>query len=150
MGYYNNHEKTIPAFVQNPLNTKYPEIIYRTGDQVYKNEREEIIFVGRNDTLIKHLGYRIELTEIEHVLINTIKWINNLCVVYNFNKKVIVGFYESDDEISIPDFRKLASTVLPNYMIPKLFHRLESLPRNINGKIDRLYLNQLVNSDGKS
>ena len=61
MGYYNNSEKTAAAFVQNPLNSSYPEIIYRTGDIVYVNEQNEIVFKGRKDTLIKHYGlsYRI-------------------------------------------------------------------------------------------
>ena len=38
MGYYNNPEKTAAAFTQNPLNTSYPEIIYRTGDKAYVRE----------------------------------------------------------------------------------------------------------------
>lgn len=77
MGYYNNPEKTKSAFVQNPLNKAYPEIIYRTGDIVYFNERKEIIFKGRKDSLIKHSGYRVELTEVEHVIVNTLKLVDN-------------------------------------------------------------------------
>ena len=50
MGYYNNPEKTTAAFVQNPLNTSYPEIIYRTGDQVLMNDNGEIIFKGRKES----------------------------------------------------------------------------------------------------
>ena len=65
-GYWNDPAKTAKAFVQNPLNNRYPELIYRTGDLVYRNERGEIMFVGRTDYQIKHLGYRIELPEIEH------------------------------------------------------------------------------------
>jgi amino acid adenylation domain-containing protein len=57
MGYYNNPEKTATAFTQNPLNSNYPEVIYRTGDIVTKNDRGEIMFKGRRDTLIKHLDY---------------------------------------------------------------------------------------------
>lgn len=41
MGYYNNPEKTKEVFVQNPLNTAYPEIIYKTGDLVKLNEKEK-------------------------------------------------------------------------------------------------------------
>ena len=82
MGYYNNPEKTAAAFVQNPLNKSYPEIIYRTGDIVFINERREIVFKGRRDSLVKHLGYRIELGEIEHVIINKLKLVKNGCIVY--------------------------------------------------------------------
>ena len=46
MGYYNNPEKTAAAFVQNPLNHSYPEIIYRTGDLVFINERGEMVSTG--------------------------------------------------------------------------------------------------------
>ena len=65
VGYYNNPEKTKAAFVQNPLNTKYDEIIYRTGDLVSYNEYGEIMYMGRKDYQIKHMGHRIELGEIE-------------------------------------------------------------------------------------
>lgn len=145
MGYYNNPEKTAAAFTQNPLNTSYPEIIYRTGDIVFKNEWNEIIFKGRKDNLIKHLGYRIELGEIEHVIINTLKLVENGCVVYNFEKKEITLFYESNKEIPVAEMKKKIAEVFPKYMVPTVFHKLHELPRNTNGKIDRLFLNTKVN-----
>ena len=144
MGYYNNPEKTADAFVQNPLNTAYPEIIYRTGDIALINERGELIFKGRKDTLVKHSGYRIELGEIEHVIINSLQLVKNGCVVYNHAKKEIVFYYESDDDLSIPDIKKRIGTVLPKYMIPTVFIRLDGFPRNTNGKIDRLKLKEMM------
>ncbi|MEG2792016.1 MAG: amino acid adenylation domain-containing protein, partial [Odoribacter sp.] len=105
MGYYNNPEKTAAAFVQNPLNHSYPEIIYRTGDLVYVNARGEIVFKGRKDSLIKHLGYRIELGEIEHVIVNQLKLVKNCCVVYHREKKEITLFYEADNELTAAEFR---------------------------------------------
>ena len=45
LGYYNNPEKTKEAFVQNPLNEKYLEVIYRTGDLVKYNDRHELIYL---------------------------------------------------------------------------------------------------------
>lgn len=145
MGYYNNPEKTAAAFTQNPLNTAYPEIIYRTGDIVSRNERGEIMFKGRKDTLIKHSGYRIELGEIEHVIINTLKLVPNGCVVYNKAEKVIVFFYEGEHEITPAEFRKAIGQVLPKYMIPSDFRHLAELPRGGTGKIDRALLNRQVN-----
>ena len=115
MGYYNNPEKTSSAFVQNPLNTSYPEIIYRTGDQVIINNSGEIILKGRKDTLVKHLGYRIELGEIEHVIINTLKIVDNGCVIYDFTHKEIRLFYESKNEIPVGELRKAISRALPKY-----------------------------------
>lgn len=146
MGYYNNPEKTASAFVQNPLNKSYPEIIYRTGDIVYINSNGDIVFKGRKDNLIKHLGYRIELDEIEHIVINTLKIVKNGCVVYNKEKKEITMFYENKTEISPAEFRKRIGTMLPKYMIPTIYYRMDLLPRNTNGKIDRLKLKTLATS----
>lgn len=145
MGYYNNPKKTAAAFVQNPLNKSYPEIIYRTGDIVYTNKRGEIVFKGRKDNLIKHLGYRIELDEIEHIVVNTLKIVRNGCVVYNKQTKEITLFYEHETEISPSEFRNKIGTMIPKYMIPTVYHRMDLLPRNTNGKIDRLALKTKVN-----
>ncbi len=147
MGYYNNPEKTAAAFVQNPLNKSYPELIYRTGDVVFRNEKKEIIFKGRMDTLVKHLGYRIELGEIEHVIINTLKLVTNGCVVYNYGRKEISLFYEATDDLSIAEMKKAIGEIFPKYMIPTAFHKVDELPRNVNGKIDRLKLSKLVNHE---
>jgi amino acid adenylation domain-containing protein len=143
MGYYNNPIKTSSVFVQNPLNKAYPEIIYRTGDIVLKNSLGEFVFKGRKDSLIKHLGYRIELGEIEHVVVNTLKLVKNACLVYQSEKKEIILFYESDHEIEPSNFRKSLLTALPKYMLPTRFAKLAELPRNTNGKIDRLALKNL-------
>jgi amino acid adenylation domain-containing protein len=145
MGYYNDPVKTAAAFVQNPLNHSYPEIIYRTGDIVYMNDFEEIVFKGRKDNIVKHSGYRTDLGEIEHVIINTLKLVKNGCVVYNFTKKEITLFYESETEISPSDFRKKIGIELPKYMIPTVFYHLDQLKKNTNGKIDRLFYKNLVN-----
>lgn len=144
MGYYNNPEKTAAAFVQNPLNQSYPEIIYRTGDLVFVNGRGEIVFKGRKDSLIKHMGYRIELGEIEHVIINTLKLVKNGCVVYNHQRKEITLYYEAENEMAPGEFRKAIGNTLPKYMIPVVYYHLPELKRNTNGKIDRLYYSKLV------
>ncbi|WP_080780312.1 AMP-binding protein [Chryseobacterium phocaeense] len=146
LGYYNAPEKTAAAFVNNPLNPHYPETIYRTGDIVSVNNKGEILFKGRKDTLIKHQGYRIELGEIEHIVVNTLKLVKNACCVYDRQKKEIVLIYENDQELGPNVFRKEILNVLPKYMIPTVYNFLEEMPRNPNGKIDRAYLNQQINS----
>jgi amino acid adenylation domain-containing protein len=145
MGYYNNPEKTASSFVQNPLNKSYPEVIYRTGDVVSKNGFGEIVFKGRKDSLVKHLGYRIELGEIEHVIVNTLKIVKNSCVVYQTARKEITLFYESETDIPPAEFRKQIADILPKYMIPTVYIRMNELPRNTNGKIDRLKLKNQIN-----
>lgn len=58
-------KKTGEVFVQNPLNTHYRDMIYKTGDLVKYNDRGELVYITRKDFQIKHQGYRIELGEIE-------------------------------------------------------------------------------------
>ena len=55
-------------------------------------------------------------------------------------------FYESEQELSAGEFRVAIGKELPKYMIPTVFHRLDELRRNTNGKIDRLYYSKQVNA----
>ena len=139
LGYLNNEEQTDRVFVQNPLNSRYKERIYRTGDLAFVNENGEIIYSGRGDSQIKHLGYRIELSEVE-LAISTLPELNSVCVVYNRNDKEIVAFYEADAEIDLLTVRKQLTKTLPKYMMPSKLLRVEEMPLNSNGKIDRLAL----------
>jgi len=100
------------------------------------------MFVGRKDFQIKHLGYRIELGEIEHAVLQ-VDGISNCCVAYNQNKKEIVLFYEGGQDLTPASLRERLSAFLPKYMLPTVFNRMDLLPRNPNGKIDR---QQLVSS----
>jgi amino acid adenylation domain-containing protein len=144
MGYYNDSEKTTKVFVQNPLNKHYPEIIYRTGDIACWNEYGEIMYVGRKDSQIKHNGYRIELGEIENVLLGT-GLVKIACVVYDSGNKEIVMFYQADDELKPGTLRKEMLQFVPKYMIPTKYVRVEKMPVNANGKIDRLKLTKQIN-----
>lgn len=144
MGYYNDFEKTMISFVQNPLNNMYPELIYRTGDIVSKDINGIIHFIGRKDSLIKHLGYRIELGEIEHAIVNELKLVDYCCAVYdNINKKITL-YYENNEEISPEIFRKRLFNIFPAYMLPSYYEKVDLLPRNTNGKIDRLQLKNKI------
>ncbi|WP_459189868.1 AMP-binding protein [Parabacteroides sp. APC149_11_2_Y6] len=144
LGYYNDWEKTRKAFIQNPLNSHYPETIYCTGDIVYRNELGEIMYVGRKDSQIKHNGYRIELGEIEMAVLGS-HMVENCCVIYNFTLKKIVLFYQSNEDLNMADFRKVIMTYIPKYMMPSEYHRVDMIKQNSNGKIDRLFYNAQVN-----
>jgi amino acid adenylation domain-containing protein len=144
LGYWNNHERTAKGFTQNPLNPHYPELIYRTGDSGYWNDRGEVMLLGRRDFQVKHLGYRIELGEIEHAVLQ-IPGVKNSCVVYNHEKKEIVLFYESVAEMTPAFVREKLGPIIPKYMMPTAFNWMEQMPRNPNGKIDRAKLVALVN-----
>ncbi len=134
MGYYNDWERTSSAFVQNPLNKHYPEMIYKTGDLVKCNERGEYIFVGRKDFQIKHMGYRIELGEIETIL-GSVEGVTKVCCIYDKINDHIVCYYTGS--IESRDLMAVAGKRLPSYMVPSHYINLPVLPINPNGKIDR-------------
>jgi amino acid adenylation domain-containing protein len=142
LGYYHNFEKTNEAFVQNPLNDRYPELIYRTGDLGKYNEFGELVFVSRKDYQIKHMGHRIELGEIE-VNVNMLDGISTSCCVYNKEKGKIVLFYVG--ELEVKDLVTILKDKLPRYMIPNRVERLEVMPLTANGKLDRVTLGKRVN-----
>ena len=134
MGYYNNPEKTGEAFVQNPLNSAYPEIIYRTGDIGRYNEFGELCFVCRKDSQIKHMGHRIELGEIEAASLKC-EGVRRAACVYAAESKRIALFYLGEAEES--GLLAELSLYLPRYMIPNIIKKLENMPLTDNGKTDR-------------
>ncbi len=137
LGYYNDFERTSEAFVQNPLNDKYPEIIYRTGDLGKLNEHGDIVFVSRRDHQIKHMGHRIELGEIE-VNVGMLSGVAMCACLYNKQKDKIELFYTGDTEQA--QLLAVLKEKLPRYMLPNRIQRLEKMPLTVNGKIDRVYL----------
>lgn len=140
-GYYSNSEKTKQAFVQNPLNDKYPEIVYKTGDIGKYNGRGEIEYLGRKDYQIKHMGYRIELGEIESNF-NALDGIKICACIYDDANSRIVLFYESD-KLENEDVIKFGIEKLLNYMRPNEYIKIKNMPRNANGKIDRKELKNM-------
>ncbi|MBQ7677921.1 MAG: amino acid adenylation domain-containing protein [Lachnospiraceae bacterium] len=140
LGYYNNPEKTAGSFVQNPLNTAYPEIIYRTGDIGKVNERGELVFVSRKDYQIKHMGHRIELGEIE-VNVNMQDGIKMTGCIYDDAKGKIVLYYVGDP--TEKELTVLLKGKLPRYMLPNKMIKLSEMPLTANGKIDRVTLKKM-------
>ncbi|MDO4966616.1 MAG: amino acid adenylation domain-containing protein [Lachnospiraceae bacterium] len=139
IGYYNNPEETNKRFVQNPLNKLYPEIIYRTGDLAYYDENEDLVYTSRKDFQIKHMGHRIELSEIDRC-INRNENVNMSCTIFHDEK--IIAFVEGniEEKALVAEMRK----ILPVFMIPSEFRFVESMPFNNNGKIDRKALALLL------
>lgn len=139
-GYYANKKKTDEAFVQNPLNLCWNEIMYRTGDLAYKDKNGDLIFAGRKDFQIKRLGHRIELGEIENAFLS-VNGIDSACCLYNEENSDIVGVYVG--KIEEETLREEISNKLPNYMMPNRIEKLSIMPMNLNGKIDRTKLKQI-------
>ncbi|MBQ2802176.1 MAG: amino acid adenylation domain-containing protein [Lachnospiraceae bacterium] len=140
LGYYNNKEATEKAFCQNPLQDLYIEKIYRTGDLGYYNENHELVFASRKDHQIKHMGHRIELSEIE-IHVNSIEFIRKCCCIYDKAQEKIVLFYESKQPEDGALLRQLQEK-LPKYMCPNKMHWMQQLPMNAHEKIDRMKLKE--------
>ena len=133
-GYYNDPERTSAAFVQNPLQNKYTEIVYRTGDLGKYDKDGKLIYVSRKDFQIKHLGQRIELGEIEAV-VTAMDGVERTAVLYDFEKHKLILFYTG--EADKKELMKKLRTDLPPYMMPNNVNKLDGMPLNKNGKIDR-------------
>lgn len=141
-GYFNNKEKTNSTFILNPVNDSYIEYIYKTGDIVKYNEYGELIYLSRKDFQIKHMGYRIELGEIE-ANINAFDKID-LCACIYVNEKIIL-YYQGNT--SIEDVHKYANEKLVSYMRPQIVKKLQRMPINANGKIDRTKLKEMFEEE---
>ena len=143
MGYFNNKEKTDSAFVQNPLNGSYNEIIYRTGDLGYYNDNKEMCFSSRKDFQIKHNGHRIELGELD-MAINSMDNIQRACCIYQQEENKIYAFYEGEQDNKSLTHYLLSK--LPKFMIPEVMINVKSMPLTKNGKIDRKALMEEYNA----
>ncbi len=134
LGYYRSPELTEKAFVQNPLNDRYPELIYRTGDLGRYNDRGELMFISRKDYQIKHMGHRIELGEIEAVVAMHDSISVCCCLFDGENKKIVLYYVGSLETREVLGYLR---EKLPRYMIPHVLKQLEQMPLTPNGKIDR-------------
>ncbi len=132
-GYYNDRERTDEAFVQNPLHNHYREMVYKTGDLAYYNERGEIIYSCRKDFQIKLNGYRIELGEIE-VAVSSLDYIDQACVIFD-NEIILV--YTAKEELEEEKIKRDLIKLVPKYEIPSIIVKIDKMFRTASGKIDR-------------
>ena len=137
-GYFNDLERTEASFFTITTSRRYMKRMYRTGDLV-REENGQLYFTGRKDNQIKHMGYRIELEEIEHALMK-LPQINQAAVVYHRSRTAygkLIGYVASlqalDEKIVLEDLARF----VPEYMIPSRLIVLPELPKNPNGKVDR-------------
>ncbi len=134
LGYYKDREKTDRVFTLNPLNDRYYERIYRTGDIGKFDKYGNILYVSRKDFQIKHMGQRIELGEIETCAVS-LEGVSRSCCLYDQKRKRIELFYTGD--IGKDEVISGLQEKLPQFMIPGRTVRLSDFPLNKNGKIDR-------------
>jgi len=153
LGYYGDEAKTAASFIQNPLSS-FPDRLYKTGDLGYHDSDGNLFFISRRDHQIKHMGYRIELAEIEYVAARCPD-VELACAVFDQEKSRIILYYttkpaaqdtnlESVSELlpeSATDVKQKITTYLkanlPRYMMPYAIILQENLPLTPGGKFDR-------------
>ena len=136
VGYLNLPDVNKSSFIKNPFNEN--EILYKTGDLAELHPNGVMEYIGRSDFQIKINGYRIETGEIQAQILKypDIKD----CYVIDMkikNNKELCAYYVETSPVDIDNLIEALDKRLPNYMIPKHFIKMDSLPMTVNGKINR-------------
>ncbi len=139
-GYLNLPEQTAKAFVENPFSTKEMDArMLRTGDVGKRLPGGEIVYTNRKDWMVKVNGQRVEMGEVE-IQIGKIPKVHT-AVVKSFEDEngqtYLCGYFSADDTVSDDDVRVFLAQKFPDYMIPRFLVKMDSLPLNANGKLDR-------------
>ena len=134
LGYLGRPDLTAAAFVQNPLNTRWLEPIYRTGDLASYDADGNLVYASRKDHQIKHLGQRIELGDIEAAA-QAVDGVLRACCLYDGQRKRLHLVYVG--ELDKGEVTAQLKETLPQYMVPNRTHQIDEMPLTKNGKIDR-------------
>ena len=143
LGYWNAPEQTARAFVPNPLNPAYPEIMYRTGDLGKWDADGNILFCGRRDHQFKLRGNRIELGDIETAAA-TLEGVDKVCALFDEANQEIILAVESSAPLQLRKVNLALGKLIPKYMLPRRLEVMEALPLTPNRKIDRVALNRAL------
>ena len=145
-GYMNQPELTAERFLLDPFadQSSEPGRIYRTQDLVRLTENGRLQFLGRADGQIKIRGFRVELSEIEAVLLEHPSVCAAAANVVEFgNLKELAAYIivnNDSDELSHASIAELLRSRLPEYMVPRYLDVLDEFPAMISGKVDRKQL----------
>lgn len=131
LGYLNSPEIEKKKFIY-----KKGERWYKTGDKVKLMPNGEYKYICRLDNMVKICDHRIELEEIEHAILanNDIKQVC-ICIKDIMGKRSICAYYVSREDITI-NLHQYLNSILPDYMIPSYFIKVQTIPVNSSGKFD--------------
>ncbi len=137
-GYLNREALTLERFVVHPFSDDPNARLYRTGDYARWLPNGDIEIVGRIDNQVKIRGYRIEIGEIE-TLLNAYPGIKQVAVITQKSQQLLLAYFSVTEEVDIQEnaLYRYLSAKLPEYMIPSSFIKLDTLPLNLSGKVDR-------------
>jgi amino acid adenylation domain-containing protein len=135
-GYLGRPEITAERFVADPCGSPGSRL-YRTGDVARYRREGDIEFLGRIDLQVKVRGFRVELGEIESVLLRE-PGVRECAVVVrdvDFKKRLLAYLVSSD--VDTQRLRGALRAALPEYMVPSEFVMLDEFPLTPSGKVDR-------------
>nr|WP_325050181.1 condensation domain-containing protein [Cohnella faecalis] len=133
----NQPELTAEKFVANPFAPG--ERMYRTGDLARWLPDGNIEYLGRIDEQVKVRGHRIELGEVESAL-RSHESVKEATVIARKDEEgsaYLCAYFVTNGNLGAAELRKHLSEMLPQYMIPSFFVRVEQMPLTPNGKLDR-------------
>lgn len=140
-GYHRDPERTQNAWVTDPLGRGWQERFYRCGDMGYLQPDGQLMVLGRRDSQIKHMGYRMELGEVEAALRALPGWQDGCVLFDQAQDKIWCFFSGSLDEKQL---RAGLKESLARYMLPDRYAHLADMPHTANMKIDRQKLRQMM------
>ena len=117
---------------KNPFLKLNKQIYYKTGDLVNENKKDGLFFVSREKDYIKHLGYRINLENIQKIIS---KKCDIECKIV-YKKNLLFGFIKSNKKINSTIILNKIKLSLENYEIPNKFIFLNDFFYSSSGKID--------------
>lgn len=145
-GYLNRPEQTAKVYEKNPYcNEKGYERFYHTGDIVRFIDDGSVDYIGRNDGQVKIRGFRIELSEVDKI-IRKYDGITNCAVVAKAlagGGQCINAYIVADKEIDIQKLNEFILEHKPPYMVPAATMQIDTIPLNVNGKLDRRKLPEI-------
>ena len=145
-GYHRDPERTQASWTVDPLGRGWQERFFRTGDVGYIRPDGQLMVLGRRDNQIKHMGYRMELGEVEAALRGLEGWEEG-CVLFDREQDLIWCFFTGSlDEKKI---RAGLKESLARYMLPDRFVKMEEMPHTPSMKVDRVRLRQMMHGCGK-
>jgi len=137
-GYIGQPQLTAERFIPDPLNPGSGRRFYRSGDRARWLAGGIVEFLGREDDQVKVRGFRVELGEIEAVLLRH-PAIQHAAVVAKETAerdRTLIAFVVAPSGPKISELRDYLSQHLPDYMLPS-FVFVDAFPLNANGKVDR-------------
>jgi len=138
-GYLHRPDLTADRFIPNGFTQDGSTRLYRTGDIARRLPDGSLEYLGRIDNQIKLRGFRIELSEIE-IRLSQYPSIRDCVVTVKSNdrgEKFLVAYFVADEIPQVSELRSFLAHDLPEYMVPSRFVRLDKIPLNPNGKVDR-------------